>query len=67
MYIIHVNNEQEDNTMKVKIDHIPTAKGVKFGFIGEDGCALSIGFRFSSVEACMKYAFKRGFEVTEIF
>ena len=53
--------------MKVKIDHIPTAKGVKFGFIGEDGCALSIGFRFSSVEACMKYAFKRGFEVTEIF
>ncbi len=53
--------------MKVKIDHIPTVKGVKFGFIGEDGCALSIGFRFASVEACMKYAFKRGFEVTEIF
>ena len=52
--------------MKVKIDNIPTTKGVKFGFVSEGGYALRIGFRFASVEACMKYAPKHGLEVIGI-
>ena len=52
--------------MKVKIDNIPTTKGIKFGFVSEGGYALRIGFRFASVEACMKYAPKHGLEVIGI-
>ena len=68
MYFIYIKNnkQQARSIMKVKIDNIPTTKGVKFGFVSEGGYALRIGFRFASVEACMKYAPKHGLEVIGI-
>lgn len=52
--------------MKVKIDNIPTTKGIKYGFVTLEGYVMRIGFRFASVEACMKYAPKHGLEVIGI-
>lgn len=53
--------------MKVNVDSINTTKGKKFGFVTLGGYAMRIGFRFASVEACIKYAAKHDLEIVSIY